>query len=54
LVSGRDLGPVDLGDADAALVDLSPGIYEPEDGVAFIRAVWATYARGSRMRAEWW
>jgi len=52
LVSGRDLGPVDLHPNDALLVALRPGTYSAADGPAFLRAVWAAYSRGSRLRAE--
>jgi len=52
LVSGKPFGLVDLSSADAELVALPAGSYSAEDGRAYLKAVWATYGRGSRLRAE--
>lgn len=52
-MSGKPFGPVDLSSADAELVALPAGSYSAEDGRAYLKAVWATYGRGSRLRAEY-
>ena len=53
LVAGRDFGSVDLSPADGKLVGLATGRYGAQDGIAYLKAVWATYCRGSRLRAEY-
>lgn len=52
LVSGREFGPVEVSPADATIVGLTASTYGPGDGTAYLKAVWATYCRGSRLRAE--
>jgi len=53
LLSGKDIGPVELSDADALLVALTAGPYSADDGIGYLKAAWATYCRGSRFRAEY-
>jgi len=51
LVAGRNIGPVDLEAADAALVNMPPGTYDASDGAGYLKAILATF-KGSRMRPE--
>ena len=50
-VSGRDLGPVDLGVGDADAIGIPPGVYQVSDGPVFLQVLWITF-RGTRMWAE--
>ena len=51
LISGSDVGPVDLSGADGELVGLKARCYTRRDGASYLAALLATY-KGSRMRAE--
>ena len=51
LVSGRDLGQVEVGPGDATAAGLEQRVYGPEEGKLFLCAVWISF-KGSRMWSE--